>query len=143
MVPQVDLHRQEVSLTRLRVLDDPEADVLVTECFVLPSRLPKLVELRVAALPYRPSSTVDLDREAVVSILGHGDISPVAVVTAIAVGSRLRAFVVGSCVVIIVKVEEEIVLVLRAVTGVAIIIELETVVCIVPFNKIRFLAYEV
>jgi hypothetical protein len=132
----VDLYRQDISLALLRVLNNPEADVLVVEC--LPSRLPKLVKLiRVAALPYRPSSTIDLDREAVVGVLGHGDISPIAIITTIAVGGVLYAFVIASYVDVVIRVEEEVVLMLRAIASVTIIVEVEAIVRILIY-LIRF-----
>jgi hypothetical protein len=45
MVPQVDLYRQKVSLSLLRVLYDPKTDILVTKRFVLPFRLLELARL--------------------------------------------------------------------------------------------------
>ena len=58
----------------LWILHYPKADILVTECFILPYRLPKLVELsRVAILPYWLSKLVDLSSVAVVCILCHSN----------------------------------------------------------------------
>ena len=151
IVPQVDLYYQEVSLALLRVLNNLEVDILVIEYFILPSRLPKLVKLiRVAALPHQPSSTINLDHKVVVGILSYSNIRLVAIITAIAVSSRLRAIVISSYVVgggsgggggsIIIRVEEEVVLILRAITSVAIIIELEAIVRIILFVVIYILS---
>jgi hypothetical protein len=137
VVPQVDLHRQEVSLPRLRVLDNPKADVLVTECFAPWYRLLGLVELAcIAVLPYRPTSPVDLYRVAVVGVLRHGDIGPVAAVAAIAAGALVRAFV-GKVIlaggVVVIRVEEEVIVVLRATTGIAIIVVLQVIISVGTF----------
>jgi hypothetical protein len=56
MVPQGDLYRKKVSLSLLGILHYPKADILVAECFVLPYRLSKLIQLSgVAGLPHRLS----------------------------------------------------------------------------------------
>jgi hypothetical protein len=129
VVPQLNLHRQEVSLPLLRVLDDPKADVLVTECFAPPYRLPGLVKLaRIAVLSHPPSSSVDLYRVAVVGVLRYSDIGPVAVIAAIAAGGLVCAFVgeviLAGGLVVVVRVEEEVVVVLKATTSIAIIVVL-------------------
>jgi hypothetical protein len=42
---QRDLHSEKVPLSLLRILYDPYSDILVTKCFILPSRCPELVKL--------------------------------------------------------------------------------------------------
>ena len=80
------------------------------------------------------SSTIDLDldREVVVSIIGHGNISLIIVVATIVVGSLLHTSIGGDgsviVVSIIVRVEEDIALILRAITSIVVIIKLKTVV---------------
>jgi hypothetical protein len=91
--------------------------------------LPKLVS--VIVLPHHLSRPVDLHRVAVVSVLCHSNIYPVAAVTAIAVGALARVFVeggilVGGFVVNVVIVKGVIAVVLRIITSVAIIVVLES-----------------
>ena len=136
MVPQVDLYRQEVSLPLFRVLDDPKADVLVTERFALPYHLPGLGELaRIAVLPYRPSSPVDHYRVVVVGVLRYSDIGPVATIAA---GALVRAFIGEAILVgglVIVRVEDDVIVVLRTTTttSIAIIVVLQAIVSVSTF----------
>jgi hypothetical protein len=109
----VDLYCQKVSLPLLRVLDNPEADILVTEYFTLPYRLPRLVELAcIAVLPYRQSSPVYLYWVAVVGVLRYSNIGPVTAVATIAAGALVRAFV-GEVILaggfVVIRVEEEVI----------------------------------
>lgn len=138
MVPQVDLYRQEVLLPLLWVLDDPKADVLVTERFALPYRLPRLGELaRIAVLPHRPSSPVDLYQVAVVSVLRHSDISPVATIATITAGALVHAFIREAILVgglVVVRVKEDVIVILRTTTtSIAIIVILQAIVSVGTF----------
>lgn len=88
--------------------------------------LPGLVKLaRIAILPHWPSSLVNLYQVAVISILYYNNISPVAAIAAIAAGALVCAFVkeaipVGNF--IIVRIKEEVIVILRATISIAIII---------------------
>jgi hypothetical protein len=126
----VDLHGQQVSLPRLRVLHDPETDVLVTERLVLPPRLLELARLGVVrVLAERLSTLVELGRVALARILGHGDICPVAVVAAIRAAVPVHVFVGGAVVArIVLRVEEDIVVRSRVIASVAVVIALGLVV---------------
>lgn len=99
----MDLHRKKVSLPPLRILHYPKADILVTECFIFPYRLPKLVELSVAILLYR---------------LCYGNLYLVGIITAVAVSGLIYIFVGGGVVIL----GEVVVIIFRVIANVALVV---------------------
>ena len=70
VMPQLNLHRQGISLLLFRILENPKTNVLVTKCFALPYRFSKLVELgRIVVLTHQLSNPIDLFREQLVSFV--------------------------------------------------------------------------
>ena len=123
--------------TLLWVLDNPEIDVLITEYFVFPSYFPKLIELvHSIALLYPLSSTInlDLDHKVVIGIISYSNISLIVVITIIVVGSLFRIFVN-----VIIRVEENVILVFRTVISIVVIVKLKTIVCSTFFFIINIL----
>jgi hypothetical protein len=113
----VDLHHKKVSLPPLWILHYLKADILVTECFILPYRFPKLVKLSVTILLYWLFKLVNLSIVAGVYVLRYSNLHLVGIVTAVAVSSLI--YILVSSVVIILKVT---VIVLRVIANVALIV---------------------
>jgi hypothetical protein len=98
----------------LWILYYPETNVLITECFVLPFLLSKLVKISsVIVLLYQLSKLVNLCSKACVYILCHSDISLIAVIPTVGVSAKAILVVVKEVVVVIV--------VFKAVVSVAVI----------------------
>jgi hypothetical protein len=134
IILQMDLYYQDILLILFRVPNNPEADILIIEYFILPSYLPNLIEfIRTTALLYRPSSTINLNYKVVINILGYSNISPITIITTITVGSLLYTFIICSYIIIIIRIEKEIILIFRAITSITIIIKLEAVIRIILF----------
>ena len=114
----MDLHYKKVSLPSLQILDYPKADILITECFILPYRLPKLAKLSVAILLYWLSKLVNPSIVAGVCVLCHSNLHLVGIVTAVVVSSLICILVGG----IVIILREVAIIILRVIANVALVV---------------------
>ena len=139
MMPQVDLHRQEIPLPLLRILHDPGADILVAERLVFPYRLPMLIKVSSGTVLHeRLSNLIDLRSVVICGILRHSSICPVAVAAATRATVAVLPFVIIVDASLVVRVKEGIVVVFGTLAHVAIIVIPQLIISIALILVIIF-----
>jgi hypothetical protein len=128
----VNFHRQEVSLSLLRILHYLEANVLIAEYFTRPFPFPELVNCGIIiALWFRSPKLVELSHVIIIKILYYYDIRLFGSITAIIIE------VVSILVNIIIRIKEAVDIAIvfkpRPILSGAIIIEIEASVIIIFF----------
>ena len=132
MIPQVNLYSQNVSLPLLRVLYNPETDILVIEYLILPLCLLELVRLHIVRVLLEGLFTlIQLGHVTLVRILHYSNIYPVTIITTIRIAVPVHIFVNSTIITpIVLKIEEDIVIGSRIVANITVVIALRLVISI-------------
>ena len=129
----MNLHNQNIPLSILEVLYDSEANILITEHFILLYHLSKLIDfIHITVQPHWSPNFININQLTIMSVLCYNNIDSIITIIIITVDALICAFfkeviVISDCVVIIIRVEEKIIIIFRIIISVTIIIVLQTI----------------